>query len=64
MSNCCKCKLLEISRLLSHADLHTIELSRKFIKSRIYYVILVEQFLCKLSGMLQNTLCYIKIYKD
>ena len=30
MSNCCKCKLLEISRLLSHADLHSIELSRTF----------------------------------
>ena len=31
MSNCCcKYKLLEISRLLSHADLRTIELSRTF----------------------------------
>ena len=27
---CCKYSLLEISRLLSHADLHTIELSRTF----------------------------------
>ena len=30
MSNWCKHKLLEISRLLSHADLHTVELSRTF----------------------------------
>ena len=30
MSNYCKYKLLEISRLLSHADLHTIELSITF----------------------------------
>ena len=30
MSNYCKYKLLEISRLLSHADLHNIELSRTF----------------------------------
>ena len=27
---CCKYKLLEISRLLSHADMRTIELSRTF----------------------------------
>ena len=39
MSNCCKYKLLEISRLLSHADLHTIE---HFIKSHIYQVILIK----------------------
>ena len=31
MSNCCcKYKLLEISRLLSHADVRTIELPRTF----------------------------------
>ena len=30
MSDCCKYKLLEISRLLSHADSHTRELSRTF----------------------------------
>ena len=30
MSNYCKYKLLEISRMLSHADLHTIELSITF----------------------------------
>ena len=31
MSNCCfKYKLLEIFRLLSHADMHTIELSGTF----------------------------------
>ena len=30
MSNYCKYKLLDFSRLLSHADLHTIELSRTF----------------------------------
>ena len=30
LSECCKYKLLEISRLLSHADLHAIELSRTF----------------------------------
>ena len=30
MSNCCKYKLLEISRLIGHADLHTIELSKIF----------------------------------
>ena len=30
---------LEISRLLSHADLRTIELSEHVIKSRAYYVI-------------------------
>ena len=27
---CCKCKLLEISRLLGHADVCTVELSRTF----------------------------------
>ena len=27
---CCKHRLLEISRLLSHADMRTIELSRTF----------------------------------
>ena len=30
MNNFCKYKLLEISRLLSHTDLHTVELSRTF----------------------------------
>ena len=30
MSNCCKYKLREISRLLSHADLHAKKLSRTF----------------------------------
>ena len=30
ISNCCKYKLLEIPRLLSHADLHTVGLSRTF----------------------------------
>ena len=30
MSNCCKYKLREISRLLSHGDLHKIQLSRTF----------------------------------
>ena len=31
MSNCCyKYKLLEISRLLRHANMHTTELSRTF----------------------------------
>ena len=29
-SNCCKCKPLEISRLLSHADFHTQALSKTF----------------------------------
>ena len=45
MSNCsCKYRLLEISRLLSHADMSTIELSRTFIKSRSYGVILLKYF--------------------
>lgn len=30
LSDCCKYKLLAISRLLSHADLHNIELFRTF----------------------------------
>ena len=30
MSNCCKYNLPEISRLLGHADLHTVELSGTF----------------------------------
>ena len=30
MSSCCKYDLLEISRLLSHADLHSVELSGTF----------------------------------
>ena len=42
MSNCCcKYKLLEMSRLLSHADMSTIELSRTFIKSRNYYCVIL-----------------------
>ena len=32
LSSCCIYKLLEISRLLSHADLPTIELSRTFLQ--------------------------------
>ena len=49
MSNCSfKYKLLEISRLLSHADTSTIELSRTFIKSRSYGVILLKYFFWKL----------------
>ena len=58
MSNYCKYNLLEISRLLSHADLHTIELSRTFHQ--------VKNFFCKLLKC-SRTLCefiytYIYIY--
>ena len=58
MSNYCKYNLPEISRLLSHADLDTVELSRTFYQ--------VTYLLCKInttkialmlaSGMFQNTL--------
>ena len=57
MSNCSfKYKLLEISRLLSHADTSTIELSRTFIKSRSYGVILLKYFFWKLIEC-SRTLC-------
>ena len=56
MSNYCKYKLLEISRLLSHADLHTIELSITFNQVMHLSCNTSRIVLMQASGMFQNTL--------
>ena len=56
MSNYCKYKLLEISRLLSHADLHTIELSITFNQVMHLLCNTSRIVLMQASGMFQNTL--------
>ena len=53
---CCKYKLLEISRLLSHADMRTIELSRTFDQVTQLLRNTTKIVLLKASGMFQNTL--------
>ena len=55
MSNYCEYKLLEISRLLSHADLHTIELSRTFHQV-MHLLCTTKKFLLYAFEMFQNTL--------
>ena len=48
MSNYCKYKLLDFSRLLSHADSHTIELSRTFHQVTHLLCNTSKKVLCKL----------------
>ena len=56
MSNYCKYNLPEISRLLSHADLHTIELSRTFYQVTYLLCNTTKIALMLAFGMFQNTL--------
>ena len=41
MSNCCKCNLPEISRLLSHAHLHTFQNISSYLLRNITKIVLV-----------------------
>ena len=62
MSNYCKYNLPEISRLLSHADLHTIELSRTFYQVT-YLLCNTTKIALMLAFECSRTLCeYIIMY--
>ena len=56
MSNYCKYNLPEISRLLSHADLHTVGLSRTFYRVTYLLCNTTKIALMLAFGMFQNTL--------
>ena len=64
MSNCCcKYKLLEISRLLCHANMHTIELSRTFhqVTQLLHVCNTTKIVLCKLLECSEH---FVNVYKD
>ena len=56
LSDCCKYKLLAISRLLSHADLHNIELFRTFHQVTHLLCNTTKIVLIYASGIFQKTL--------
>ena len=55
MRNCCKYKLLEISRLLSHAAFRTIELSTTFHQVMHLLINTTKIVLLYASGRFQDT---------